>query len=273
VQTLRGKRVLITGAASGIGKAIAERMAAEGAEVLLVDMNAALLSTTGAAIAARGGPVRTYTLDVTDLPGIKALRERVLAEGGPLDVLVNNAGLVFGGPFLEVPLEKHVLTYRVNVEGLVALTHAFLPDLIARPDAHIVNIASASGYIGLPHGTTYASSKWAVIGFSESLVLELEMQGHRHVHVTTMCPSYVSTGLFDGAKAPFSTSLLTPDKVADLTARAVLGNKKFVRTPWLVKTTPMLKGLLPFSAFYTVASMLGVNTSMLQWKGRGGKAG
>jgi short-subunit dehydrogenase len=270
VQTLRGKRVLITGAASGIGKAIAERFAREGAELVLVDINETQLSATGAAIAARGTAVHTYRLDVTDLPGILALRERLLAEGGPLDVLVNNAGLVFGGPFLEVPLEKHVLTYRVNVEGLVALTHTLLPDLIGRPDAHVVNIASASGYIGLPHGATYASSKWAVIGFSESLVLELELQGHRHVHVTTMCPSYVATGLFDGAKAPVSTSLLTPEKVADLTARAVLGNKTFVRTPWLVKTTPMLKGLLPFSAFYRVASILGVNTSMLQWKGRGG---
>jgi len=84
---------------------------------VLVDVNETQLSATGAAIAARGAAVRTYTLDITDLPGIRALRERLLAEGGPLDVLVNNAGLVFGGPFLEVPLEKHVLTYRVNVEG------------------------------------------------------------------------------------------------------------------------------------------------------------
>jgi short-subunit dehydrogenase len=272
VQTLRGKRVLITGAASGIGKAIAQRFARDSAELVLVDLNQPLLDGTVSEIASGGTTVRGYRLDVTDTAGILALRDQIHRDAGPVDVLVNNAGLVFGGPFLEVPLEKHLLTFRVNTLGLVALTHAFLPDLIARPDAHVVNTASASGYIGLPYGSTYASSKWAVIGFSESLVLELEMLGHRHVHVTTLCPSYVSTGLFEGARAPFTTTLLTPDRVADLTARAVLANRKFVLTPWLVKVTPMLKGLLPFSLFYVVASALGVNTSMTHWKGRSAAA-
>jgi all-trans-retinol dehydrogenase (NAD+) len=272
VQTVRGKRVLITGGASGIGRAIAQRFAREGAELVLVDLNEALLAATASEIASGGAQVRRYRLDVTDTAGILTLRDRIHREAGPVDVLVNNAGLVFGGPFLEVPIEKHLLTYRVNTLGLVALTHAFLPDLIGRPDAHIVNVASASGFIGLPYGSTYASSKWAVIGFSESLILELEMLGHRHVHVTTLCPSYVTTGLFEGARAPLTTRLLAPDRVADLVARAVLANRKFVKTPWLVKVTPALKGLLPFSLFYVVASMLGVNTSMTQWKGRSAAA-
>jgi short-subunit dehydrogenase len=89
------------------------------------------------------------------------------------------------------------------------------------------------------------------------------------VHVTAVCPSYVSTGLFDGAKAPLFTSLLTADKVADLAARAVLGNKRFVRTPWLVAITPILKGVLPFPLFNLSCSILGVNKSMVHWKGRG----
>jgi len=157
----------------------------------------------------------------------------------------------------------------VNTLGLVAMTHAFLPDLIKGTDGHVVNVASASGYIGLPFGATYASSKWAVIGFSESLALELELQGHGHVHVTSVCPSYVSTGLFDGAKAPLFTRLLTADRVADLTVRAILGDKPQVRTPWLVPATPILKALLPFRLFYKAAAILGVNTSMMKWRGRG----
>jgi short-subunit dehydrogenase len=187
---------------------------------------------------------------------------------GRIDVLVNNAGLVFGGGFLDVPLEKHLTTYRVNTLGLVAMTHAFLPDLLAGPDGHVVNVASASGLIGLPFGATYASSKWAVIGFSESLSLELELQGAGHVHVTSICPSYVATGLFDGAKAPLFTTLLTAERVADLTVRAVLKNKPHVRTPWLAAATPALKALLPFRVFYRAAALLGVNTSMTQWRGR-----
>jgi short-subunit dehydrogenase len=267
--TLEGKRVLVTGGASGIGKAIAERCAAAGAELVLVDMNEATLREVAAAFERKGVRVRTYVLDVTDTSRITGLKEEIARDVGRIDVLVNNAGLVFGGGFLDVPLEKHLTTYRVNTLGLVAMTHAFLPDLLAGPDGHVVNVASASGYIGLPFGATYASSKWAVIGFSESLALELELQGQGHVHVTSICPSYVSTGLFDGAKAPFMTRLLTPDRVADLTVKAVLANKPQVRTPWLVPMTPVLKALLPFRLFYRMAAMLGVNTSMMKWRGRG----
>jgi all-trans-retinol dehydrogenase (NAD+) len=268
VQTLRGKRVLVTGGASGIGRKLAERIARDGGELVLVDVNGKLLAETADALRAGGARVQSYECDLTDPSRIQGLREAVLRDGGPIDVLVNNAGVVFGGAFLDVPVERHLTTYRVNTIGLVAMTHAFLPDLLGRPEAHVVNIASASGYIGLPFGTTYASSKWAVIGFSESLALELELQGRTHVHVTTVCPSYVSTGLFDGARAPFMTRLLTPDRVAELTVRGILANKPVVRMPWLVRFTPAMKGLLPIRAFNRVAGWLGVNTSMMQWKGR-----
>lgn len=268
MRTLAGKRLLVTGGASGIGRAIAERAAKEGAELLLVDLNAAALATTAEALARGGARVRTYTLDVTDVSRIAGLHDEIVRDGGPIDVLVNNAGLVFGGAFLDVPVERHLTTYRVNTLGLVAMTHAFLPDLLGRPDAHVVNVASASGYIGLPFGATYASSKWAVVGFTESLALELEVQGHRHVHVTAICPSYVSTGLFDGVKAPTMTRLLTPERIADLTVRAVLANRRVVRVPWLANVTPFLRGVLPLPLFNRIAGVFGVNTSMMHWRGR-----
>jgi all-trans-retinol dehydrogenase (NAD+) len=268
VQTLREKRVLITGGASGIGRTLAERVARDGAELVLVDVNGPLLAETAAALRARGATVQSHECDLTDPSRVQGLREAVLREGGPIDVLVNNAGVVFGGAFLDVPVERHLTTYRVNTIALVTMTHAFLPDLLGRPEAHVVNVASASGYIGLPFGATYASSKWAVIGFSESLALELDLQGRSNVHVTTVCPSYVTTGLFDGARAPFMTRLLTPARVAELTVRGILKNKPVVRMPWLVAMTPPMKGLLPFRTFARVAAWLGVNTSMMQWKGR-----
>ncbi len=265
---LTGKRVLITGAASGIGRKTAERFAASGAAILIADLNAEQARATAASIDAGGGRAAAYALDVTDAAAILALRDRVHRDGGPIDVLVNNAGVVFGGAFLDVPLEKHLATYRVNIEGLTAVTYAFLPDLITQPDTHLVNIASASGFVGLPHGASYAASKWAVIGFSESIRLELAGHGHRHVHTTTVCPSYVATGMFDGARAIRTTGMVDPSRLADLIVRAVLHNRQYVLTPWIVKFTPFLKGVLPRTIFDVSASALGVTSSMLAWHGR-----
>jgi NAD(P)-dependent dehydrogenase (short-subunit alcohol dehydrogenase family) len=272
MRTLHGKRVLVTGAASGIGRCLARELAAQGAHVLVADRDEAGAQRTAGELGAGGARALGYGCDVTDPASIAALRDRVHADGGPIDLLVNNAGVVFGGAFLDVPLERHVATYDVNTLGLVAVTHAFLPDLLARPDAHVVNVASASGYVGLPFGTTYASSKWAVIGFSESLALELELQGHTHMHVTTVCPSYVATGMFDGVRPPLTTTLLTPERLASQVVRAVLRNKAKVRAPWLVALTPLLKGVLPDRLFVRAAGFLGVNTSMMHWRGRGGDA-
>ena len=264
---LTGKRVLITGGAAGIGRKLAERFGAAGAELLIADIDEATARDTVAALSAAGHRAWPYVLDVTDVAGIAGVREKVHRDGGPIDVLVNNAGIVFGGAFLDVPLENHLATYRVNIIGLTAVTHAFLPDLIARPDAHLVNIASASGFIGLPHGSTYAASKWAVIGFSESIRLELDVHRLRHVHTTLVCPSYVATGLFDGAKAVRTTSIVDPDRLAEMVVRAVLRNKRYVLTPWIVKVTPLLRGVLPRPIFDASAAALGVTTGMLHWRG------
>jgi all-trans-retinol dehydrogenase (NAD+) len=266
---LTGKRVLITGGAAGIGRKLAERFATAGAETLIADIHEEAAREAAASLNAAGHRASAYVLDVTEPAAILAMRDRVHRDGGPIDVLVNNAGVVFGGAFLEVPLDKHLATYRVNLLGLTAVTHAFLPDLIAQPDAHLVNIASASGFIGLPNGSTYAASKWAVIGFSESIRLELAVQGHRHVHTTIVCPSYVATGLFNGARAVRTTSMVNPERLAQLVLHAVLRNRLYVLTPWVVKVTPFLKGVLPRPLFDAVESVFGATSSMLGWRGHG----
>lgn len=270
---LAGKRVLITGGARGIGLALARRFVREGAEILIADLDQEALPAAVAVIRADGGAAQGYPLDVTDAASIRSLRERLAAEQLLPDLLVNNAGLVFGGPFLDVPLERHVLTYQVNLVGLAAVTRVFLPDLVARPEAHVVNIASAAGLIPLPFGVTYASSKAGVVGFSDSLRLELELQGARHVRVTTVCPSYVSTGLFDGASAPRTTRILTPERLAGRVVRAVLKNRPYLRTPWLVKITPVVRALLPLRWYHVVQGLFGVNRGMASWKGRSGGSG
>ncbi|MCB1043397.1 MAG: SDR family oxidoreductase [Acidobacteria bacterium] len=268
---LSGKRVLITGAAQGIGFAIARAFAEKGAEIVLTDVQSEVLDRARATLTGEGKNAHAYVMDVTDQNAVLATRDAVHKDLGPIDVLVNNAGIVFGGAFLDVPLEKHRLTYGINTLGVMGVTHAFLPDLIAKPEAHLVNLASASGFLGLPYGTTYASSKWSVIGFSESIRLELEQLGHKHVHVTTVCPSYINTGLFEGVKAPLLTPILDPKKLAQQIVRAVSKNRIFLRTPFMVKTVPLLQGLLPRRAVDWIQAKFGVTASMSFWRGHGAK--
>jgi short-subunit dehydrogenase len=269
MRSLADTRVLITGGGSGIGRCLALRFASAGAEVHVADLNLAAAEQLSRAISSAGGRARAWHLDVTDPAAIASVRKRMLDEAGPVDVLVNNAGVVHGGAFLDVPLDRHDATLRVNALGVVAVTHAFLPDLVARPDAHIVTIASAAAFAGLPFGATYAASKWAALGFSESIRLELLEQGRRHVHVTTVCPGYVGTGMFEGARALRLTRILTPERVADLTVSAVLANREMVMTPWVVALGPALRGIVPRRLFDAIARLFGAQTSMVYWKGRG----
>jgi len=266
---LRDKQVLITGGARGIGLEMGIAFAGERASILLADIDGDALPEAVEIVGALGVAVRGYRVDVTDTESIARLRRRVLDDCGPIDLLVNNAGVVHGGPFTETPIEKHLSTYRVNAVGPLAMTHAFLPDLIGRPEAHLVNIASASALIGLPYGASYASSKWAALGFTESIRAELRLLGHRHVGVTAVCPSYIDTGMFDGVKAPLTTRFLTPEQVAARVVDAVKANRAYVLEPWLVKLTPVLKAVLPTRLWDMLTSTLGVAGGMTGWKGHG----
>lgn len=269
---LEGKRVLITGGAQGIGFEMAIKFAERGAGIVLADIDEEKLVEAKAKLEERGITAWGFRVDVTNRASIASLRAQISAEAGPIDVLVNNAGVVFGGPFTKTSLDDHFKTYEVNVLGLVAMTHAFLDDLVARPEAHLVHIASASGFIGLPYGSTYASSKWAVIGFGESIRAELNLQGHEHVHHTIVCPSYIGTGMFEGAEAPKATQILEPEYLAEKVVRAVERNKLHVLEPFMVKLTPLIRDLLPTALYDRISHLFGADTSMAHWTGRDGDA-
>ena len=269
MRRLNMKRALITGAARGLGKEIARAFAGEGAEVVLTDLDAEALEAAREELEGGGARCRAYPLDVTDGEAILAVRDQLRRDAGAIDILVNNAGVVFGGPFLDVPLAKHRLTYRVNVEGVVAVTHAFMPDVLASPRGHLVFIASASGYLGLPGGSTYASSKWAAIGFAESIRAELKHLDHHQVGVTTACPSYIDTGLFEGVSPPKTTGLLDAASFSVKLVDAVKRRRVWVREPWIVKITPVLKHGLPTPVSDFLSDAFGATSSMDHWQGHG----
>jgi short-subunit dehydrogenase len=260
---LSGKRALITGAGAGLGRAIACALATAGVRVIITDIDASRAAAAGKELNAEA-----FALDVTSSEQVAAVREQVLASGGPIDLLVNNAGVVFGGPFLDVPPAKHAATVAVNLTGLLNVTHTFLPDLIARPEAHLVNIASASALVPLPWATSYAATKAAVVSFSESLREELRVQGRRHVGVTTVCPSYIATGLFAGARPARLTWMLVPESVARAVVRAVEKDRKLVILPWTARLLYSAAGVLPSEIYRRLCRLLNVSTSMTSWHGR-----
>ena len=261
-------RILITGAGAGIGALMAEEFAKQGAEVIVTARRISAAREVTDRIKAAGGKAHPYVLDVSKIASIAKFRDKLHQEVGPITSLINNAGVVFGGEFETVELEQHLNTFRVNTEGLMATTHAFLEDLIQADEAFLVNIASASAFIGLPYGSTYAASKWAVVGFSESLRLELAVRKIKHVHVTSVCPSYISTGMFDGVKTPLFSPMLTPKKVVKSIIRGMQKKDAFVIEPPMAKSVELMKAILPQGIWDEVARRTGVSTSMYSWKGK-----
>eukprot|EP00048_Salpingoeca_helianthica_P018501 m.242154 g.242154 ORF g.242154 m.242154 type:complete len:274 (+) comp25296_c0_seq1:14-835(+) len=263
---LHGQRALLTGAGKGLGRAMAHALAVQGVYVIVTDRNQPLVDKVVSEIREKGGKAEGYALDTTDLAKVKQVYEAVIAGGG-LDILINNAGVVFGGPITEVSLADHHRQIAVNVGGTVTMVRTFLAHLISRKEAYILNVSSASAFLPLPYAATYSATKWGVLGFSESLREEMRLLGHSHVNVCCLCPSYINTGLFEGAQPATLTWMLTPEGVADAAIRAIRDRETVVILPWTADV--LISGLswLPRPLFYRLCSLLGVTTSMTGWKG------
>lgn len=264
----KDKKILITGGASGIGRLMAKKLAKLGALIFIVDINEEAGIKLSSEIKGEGGKAHAIKADLGNLESMHECKKKVHALAGTIDILINNAGIVYGGEFEKVSIEKHLLTFKINTSAPLVMTHLFFDDLRKSSAANIVNIASASGFVGLPYGTSYASSKWAAIGFSESLRLEILERKINNIHVTTVCPSYISTGMFKGVRAPFFLPWLKPEVIVDKIILGIQNNSPFVKEPFLVKGVDFLKGVLPLGVFTFVSKLFGISTSMTHWKGR-----
>jgi NAD(P)-dependent dehydrogenase (short-subunit alcohol dehydrogenase family) len=247
MRTVAGKRVLVTGGAMGMGRLFAERAVDEGAAaVVLWDADEAALNDTLNDLA--GGPVDGWIVDVSDADAVADTAEAVLADVGRIDVVVNNAGIVRGNRyFWETDLQHDaVATIEVNTLAPMYVAHAFLPGMIdADDECRLVNVASAAGFTANPRMAVYAASKWAVIGWSDSVRLELKQAGHDHVKVTTVCPYYTRTGMFEGARSAPLLPIVDPADVVAESWRAMLAGRPFVVLPRTVQLSEILKGVVP----------------------------
>jgi len=269
--------VLVTGAASGMGRLYALRAAREGSEVVILwDVDADALAGTAVEVAALGARAVPRTVDLADRAAIADAAREARAEG-PLALLVNNAGIVRGAYFWDhAPDHDIALTMDINALAPMYVTLEFLPDMMAgagRP-RRILNVASAAGTVSNPRMSVYAASKWAVIGWSDSLRLELEQQGYGHLKVTTFCPSYISTGMFEGARGPLLTPLMTPEDAVDRAWRATAAGRPQLIAPAMATLGKVLKGILPVRAWdFVGGKVFGIYTTMDSFTGRDEKAG
>ena len=273
MKSVEGKNVLITGAAMGMGRLFAERAVAEqAAAVVLLDVDEAALNATLEELANGPSEVTGFIVDISDPDAVADTAAAVLDEVGRIDVLVNNAGVVRGNHyFWETDLEHDAkFTIDVNTLAPMYVAHAFLPEMIAASDeCRMLNLASAAGFTPNPRMAVYAASKWAVIGWSDSVRLELKQAGHDHVKVTTVCPYYTRTGMFDGASSAPLLPILEPGEVVDEAWKAMLAGRSFVVLPKTVMLSEMLKGIVPIDVRDFIADrVIGVYHTMDDFTGR-----
>ncbi|MBS0632158.1 MAG: glucose 1-dehydrogenase [Verrucomicrobia bacterium] len=183
---LTGKTALVTGAGSGIGRAIAQRFAAAGAQVCVADLDAKGGAETVALITAAGGRAEFVALDVADEEAVGALVWRL----GALDILVNNAGIGHVGTILQTTGADLDRLYRVNVRGVFNVTKAFLPTMLARKKGSVINIASIGGIVAVRDRFAYVTTKFAVVGITKQLALDHSAEG---VRFNCICPGRVET--------------------------------------------------------------------------------
>ena len=262
---LRDAHVVITGAASGLGRRMALGVAQRGGTLSLWDVNTTGLDAVVTEVTSLGGRARPVVCDVSDR---RAVYAAAAGTTDPVDVLINNAGVVNGQSLLEIPDERIETSLQINTHSLFWMTKAFLPAMIERDRGHIVTIASAAGLIGVPRLTDYCASKFAAVGLDESLRVELKQRGSA-VRTTVVCPYYIDTGMFEGVKTRFSFLLpiLQEAKVADRILKAVERDRERLQMPALVHTIPLLR-LLPVRWFDAVARALGISASTDDLVGR-----
>jgi len=200
MREIRGTVAVVTGAGSGIGRALAVQLARLGAKLALADVNAAGLEETRKV--AGTDVARTYTVDVSKATAVEDFARRVKEDFGRASLLINNAGVALYGTFSELSLEEFEWLIGINFWGVVHGCKFFLPLLQHEPDAHLVNISSVFGLFGPPGQTAYCSSKYAVRGFSESLREELR---ETSIKVTCVHPAGIATRIAEDARSGVAT--------------------------------------------------------------------
>jgi short-subunit dehydrogenase len=269
MSSFKNKHVLITGGASGIGLLMGKRALERGAQTFVIwDISKENINGALNQLSDYEDRIITQKVDVSNADNIYKSAEQLMQQIPRVDILINNAGIIVGKEFSDQSPDEIHQTIAINQLGVMHTTRAFLPEMQSNNGGHIVNIASAAGLIANPGMSVYVGSKWAIIGWSESLRIELE-QTYSNIRVTTIEPSYIDTGMFENVSPPLLTPLLQPDEIADKIISSVEKNKIHLRSPFIVKLLPFLKGVFPTRVFdFVIGKIFRVYHSMDSFTGR-----
>jgi len=263
-----GKTVLITGGCSGIGKIMSKKsLERRVAKLVIIDVNENGLQEIQAEFSKFGKEIFAYQCDISDLEQIKSVSSKIKNEVGVVDILINNAGVVTGKYFYEHSHENITQSMLINSNAPMHLALEFLPEMMIRNSGAICTIASSAGLISNPKMSVYAASKWAAVGWSDSLRLEME-QLKKNISVTTIMPFYINTGMFDGVKSKL-LPILDPEKVSEKIIKAIENKTKILAMPlpyWFIRFS---QGVLPLPAFdWVMRNVFGIYNTMKDFKGR-----
>jgi len=224
---LRGKKALVTGAARGIGRAIAIALAREGVGLWLIDIDPLDLSATAGEARRHGVEVVEWICDLAEPSEITSAVRQLLARWNKLEILVNNAGIAYFGPTRDMTEAQWSRLMAVNLLAPIQLVRELIDTLLAQDEAHIVNICSALGLVPFRNAAAYQTSKFGLVGFTQALHGEF---GRRWFGVTAVCPGFVDTEMIAPwlSRFPAWVGRTTPEKVAARTVQAIRRNKSLV---------------------------------------------
>ena len=265
---INNRNVLITGGASGIGKIMGRIALEKGARCLIIwDINEQNIASTVKEFEAKG-KVKGYRVDVGDIEAVRTAYATTVKECGDIDLLINNAGIITSNrTFDQVEISEIDRTIRINAVAPMYVAREILPDMLRRGVGHICNITSAGGMLGNPRMAVYGASKWAAIGWSDSVRIELQEQ-KSPVRVTTVTPYYINTGMFNGVKSPI-IPILNPENTAKKIIRAVEKNRIFRGIPFGLHFIRFWQFILPIRVFdFFFGKVFGIYHTMDNFTGR-----
>jgi short-subunit dehydrogenase len=265
MNSFQNKNVLITGGASGIGKIMGRLALERGANLIVWDINQEGIDAVMNEFSGKG-KILGFRVDVSDVEQIRKAAEEVKKQAGFVDILINNAGVVAGKYFHEHSDAEISRSMHINAIAPLFVTKAFLGDMLERNSGAICNIASLAGLISNPRMSVYAASKWSVIGWSDSLRIEMQ-QLKKNIRVTTIMPYYINTGMFDGVHSLIP--VLEPEKTAHKIIRAIEKRKIMQGIPFGYNFIRFWQGVFPVKFFdWLVGKQLGIYKSMEHFTGR-----